>query len=323
VLRTVEIPENVRNEVWNLLNHEQDILNAVKLRLKEPLYCERTRIHGDLSLEQIAEVTPEQQLARDRERERDYDDHDDGELPSAEECYRKTEKRKFLIFDFSGDNTRPLSERRLKQSPLKDVAVLLESMWYATQSVIKGLSRNTVCEYERDKDEIDLDLPNIGADVLDAQKSKELDKEKEMAQFVDKWAEIWHRLMCEEFLTIYRRKVLSQSQIGMVPPSPSPSPPPSSSSSTTAPSTLSLPRSEAPPPSLVGAPPAITMGSPNALVPIMLPDFIRFLEVFTIEKSVREMYWAVVHRPSWLGIPASVLTHLCLHDKPRYAASHK
>lgn len=43
----------------------------------------------------------------------------------------------FIIIDFEGDINRPLSERRMKRSPLRDVAGMLQSIFYAVDYAIK------------------------------------------------------------------------------------------------------------------------------------------------------------------------------------------
>jgi maltose alpha-D-glucosyltransferase / alpha-amylase len=46
----------------------------------------------------------------------------------------------FVIIDFEGDISRTISERRLKRSPLRDVAGLIRSFDYAVHSVLLGLA---------------------------------------------------------------------------------------------------------------------------------------------------------------------------------------
>jgi maltose alpha-D-glucosyltransferase / alpha-amylase len=46
----------------------------------------------------------------------------------------------FIITDFEGDNARPIGERRVKRSPLLDVASMVRSLDYAVQSVLLGVT---------------------------------------------------------------------------------------------------------------------------------------------------------------------------------------
>jgi maltose alpha-D-glucosyltransferase/alpha-amylase len=96
------LPDEARSEVEQVVNREQDILERLGGLLSLKLDGKRIRTHGDYRLEEI--------------------------LASGND---------YIFFDFAGDTTRPMSERRLRQSPLKDVADLLRSFHYAA---LVGLS---------------------------------------------------------------------------------------------------------------------------------------------------------------------------------------
>ncbi|HKS23407.1 MAG TPA: maltose alpha-D-glucosyltransferase [Thermoanaerobaculia bacterium] len=54
----------------------------------------------------------------------------------------------FTIIDFEGEPARPLSERRIKRSALRDVAGMLRSFHYAPYAVVHGQSRGSVIRAE-------------------------------------------------------------------------------------------------------------------------------------------------------------------------------
>ncbi len=87
-------------------------------------------------------------------------------------------KGDFVLLDFEGEPARPLSERRAKQSPMKDVAGMLRSFSYAAYA---GLTRSTA---RRPQDR----------------------------ELLEPWARLWEAAVSQEFLDSYR-KVVSGSSI--------------------------------------------------------------------------------------------------------------
>jgi maltose alpha-D-glucosyltransferase/alpha-amylase len=78
----------------------------------------------------------------------------------------------FVMVDFEGDPARPLSERRLKRSPLHDVASMLDSFYHAAHAALFGEAPGVVPKVEN-------------LDALEA------------------WAKFWSRAVSNEFLKAY------------------------------------------------------------------------------------------------------------------------
>jgi len=101
------LPDNVRGEARRALEYEDAIFQRLHAVLECKITAMRIRIHGDYHLGQVL-----------------YTGKD------------------FVIIDFEGEPARSLTERRLKRSPLRDVAGMLRSFHYAVHhSILAPLSR--------------------------------------------------------------------------------------------------------------------------------------------------------------------------------------
>ncbi|GAB3035198.1 maltose alpha-D-glucosyltransferase [Spirosoma pulveris] len=89
------LPEGVRQDVEQMLERKEDVLNTLRRIYAHKLETTKIRNHGDLQLEKI--LLTGKDLA---------------------------------IQDFGGDPSRSYSERRLKRSPLRDVAAMIRSFYY-------------------------------------------------------------------------------------------------------------------------------------------------------------------------------------------------
>jgi maltose alpha-D-glucosyltransferase/alpha-amylase len=104
-LERKSIPEQARPLAERLIAAEPDLLKLFRSVLDPGLGGLRIRCHGNYVLEQLF-----------------YTGKD------------------FIVIDFEGEPGKTIGERRLKKSPLHDVAAMVRSFDYAVQSVLLGLS---------------------------------------------------------------------------------------------------------------------------------------------------------------------------------------
>lgn len=95
------IPDHLKGLTNDILNLEKEILGRFKVLCTRKISAMKIRIHGDYHLGQVL-----------------FTGND------------------FVLIDFEGEIARNVSERRLKRSPLRDVAGMIRSFHYATHAVL-------------------------------------------------------------------------------------------------------------------------------------------------------------------------------------------
>ncbi|HWY50729.1 MAG TPA: maltose alpha-D-glucosyltransferase [Chthoniobacterales bacterium] len=128
-----DVPDHLRDEAKDVLSTEKEILAREKRLLDRKTNAAKIRIHGDYHLGQVLSTGKD-----------------------------------FVILDFEGEPARPLSERKLKRSALRDVAGMMRSFQYAAYSALWQPAMRTE------------DVP-----------------------FLERWADLWYRQMSSTFLQSY------------------------------------------------------------------------------------------------------------------------
>ncbi|AFZ19457.1 maltose alpha-D-glucosyltransferase [Allocoleopsis franciscana] len=101
--RLKQLPPNTQRLAQAVLNASDQIMGRFQLVLDQKITAMRTRTHGDYHLGQVL-----------------YTGKD------------------FIIIDFEGEPARSLGERRMKRSPLRDVAGMLQSFNYAVTQALRN-----------------------------------------------------------------------------------------------------------------------------------------------------------------------------------------
>jgi maltose alpha-D-glucosyltransferase/alpha-amylase len=111
--RQATLPADLQEDAATLSGLEEKLLDTFRTIVGRKIVAMRIRCHGDYHLGQVL-----------------YTGKD------------------FVIIDFEGEPARPLSERRIRRSPLRDVAGMLRSFEYATHTVLFGAAAGGIIRPE-------------------------------------------------------------------------------------------------------------------------------------------------------------------------------
>lgn len=135
-----DLPEETQGDAQALLAAEQKLIDRLQSIVGRKLSGSRIRCHGDYHLGQVLFTGKD-----------------------------------FVIIDFEGEPSRRLSERRIKRSPLRDVAGMIRSFDYASQSVLLNQITGII--------------------------------QKEELPVFQEWASYWSKWASSQFLTAYLKTV--------------------------------------------------------------------------------------------------------------------
>jgi maltose alpha-D-glucosyltransferase/alpha-amylase len=135
--RLTRLPDKVQHDAQAVLERQPALSEKLRYLRDHRISAKRIRIHGDYHLGQAL-----------------YTGKD------------------FVMIDLEGDTGRPLSERRIKRSPLEDVAGMLDSFYHASHGVLFG------------------DAPGVIP-------------RPETSGALEAWAKFWYRRVSAEFMKAY------------------------------------------------------------------------------------------------------------------------
>jgi maltose alpha-D-glucosyltransferase / alpha-amylase len=102
-LQEAQLRQDMRARAEAVLGHRRDILSTLRLLTARRINAARTRIHGDMDLSHLLYTG-----------------------------------RDFLVADCTGDPERPLTQRAIKRSPLRDVAGMIASFHRVLTNALLG-----------------------------------------------------------------------------------------------------------------------------------------------------------------------------------------